>query len=170
MGIKDFLKPTWQKILGTFVLAFVFGFLLYIILGTIPFWYAVNSDAMSPAYSTGDLVFVTKTSFEELKVADVIAHTSKSGIGPIGIMRVIEINSEERTLTTKGDANFGVIEVYQRDLTEQNIKSKVVGKIPFLGWFEIIHIGWIIRILVLYLLSCIVVRLLIKPKAKSKSK
>jgi len=60
MDIKQFLKPTWKKIGVFFVIVIIFSLTFFLIAGTMPFWYAVSSNAMSPAYHYGDMIFVKK--------------------------------------------------------------------------------------------------------------
>ncbi len=66
--------------------------------------YAVTSPSMKDTLDVGDIVFVKPVAFDELQVGDVITVTSSDGKS-FFTHRVVEININDRTVTTRGDAN-----------------------------------------------------------------
>lgn len=159
-GFLKFIKPNWKKIIIFIMLVVILSLSLYLILGRMPFWYAVESKAMEPAYSKGDMIFVSKTNYNNIETGDVVVHSAK-GLKYLLIMRVIEKNDINRTYTTKGDYNMGILPV-QQNLTEDTLMAKVVFKIPLVGYLEFIHVGWLVRIIVIYLISCLIVHFINK--------
>lgn len=92
--------------------------------------FAVLSGSMEPYYHVGSVVYVNKNvGPEEIQVGDPI--TFKKGAGSLATHRVIEIDSEKREFTTKGDANTAV------DFAPVSF-DEMVGKagltIPYLGY------------------------------------
>ena len=79
------------------------------------------------------------------------------------MMRVVSINNADRTFTTKGDNNEGLLSC-QQNLSEDSIHSKVVGKIPYFGYLEFYYVGWLLRVILVYLISCLIVFLYNKYK------
>lgn len=66
--------------------------------------YAVTSGSMEPEIHTGDVVYVKKTTFQELKEGDVITFSLNEG-RTIVTHRVKTIDAASGLLQTKGDAN-----------------------------------------------------------------
>ena len=90
--------------------------------------YNIETQSMAPEYASGTLIYVKKTDFDKLKPGDVITYVNPEGSAVTH--RITEIDSEYRSLRTKGDANeFEDI----MSVTEENIVGKVVFKIPHLG-------------------------------------
>lgn len=90
--------------------------------------YNIETQSMAPEYASGTLIYVKKTDFDKLKPGDVITYVNPEGSAVTH--RITEIDSEDRSLRTKGDANeFEDI----MSITEENIVGKVVFKIPHLG-------------------------------------
>ena len=90
--------------------------------------YNIETQSMAPEYASGTLIYVKKTDFDKLKPGDVITYVNPEGSAVTH--RITEIDSEDRSLRTKGDANeFEDI----MSVTEENIVGKVVFKIPHLG-------------------------------------
>ena len=161
---KDFLKPNRYKIIVFFVIGITISMFLYFISGTYPWSYAQVSNSMAPESNKGDMIFVKATNYDDIRVNDVIVHSVK-GINNPWLMRVISKDEEKRTYTTKGDNNQGVIDterVSQKDLESDTLLGKVVLSLPLLGYLEMIHLGFIIRIILVYLASCIIVVDLLK--------
>jgi len=98
--------------------------------------YAVTSNSMADKLVRGDAVFSRSVSFEELKVGDII--TVRVGDAGYFTHRVVKIDSENRAVTTKGDAN-------NSDDPMETKESDIVGKMrysfPFIGYFSIIFSG-----------------------------
>ena len=90
--------------------------------------YNIETQSMAPEYASGTLIYVKKTDFDKLKPGDVITYVNPEGSAVTH--RITEIDNEDRSLRTKGDANeFEDI----MSVTEENIVGKVVFKIPHLG-------------------------------------
>ena len=62
----------------------------------------VISGSMEPTISVGSIVYVRNVEFEELSQGDVIAFESGASVVT---HRIVEINTEDKLITTKGDAN-----------------------------------------------------------------
>lgn len=92
---------------------------------------AVLTGSMEPKYPVGSLIFVKEENPEELKVGDVI--TYRLSEDTVVTHRIVEINKEEQTITTKGDANSS-------NDGSPIPYSEIVGKahfsIPYLGFIS----------------------------------
>ena len=90
--------------------------------------YNIETQSMAPEYAAGTLIYVKKTDFDKLKPGDVITYVNPEGSAVTH--RITEIDNEDRSLRTKGDANeFEDI----MSVAEENIVGKVVFKVPRLG-------------------------------------
>ena len=98
--------------------------------------YAVTSDSMADKLVRGDAVFSKAVSFEELKEGDII--TVRVGEAGFFTHRIVKINSEERTVTTKGDANDADDPM---DTKESDIVGKMRYSVPYIGYLSIIFSG-----------------------------
>ncbi len=111
----------------------------------------VQSGSMEPSIGVGDLVITSPASPSEIKVGDVIAFRSPEG-GTLICHRVVSINPQNGTMTTKGDANKGVDPFVVPDA---NIIGKIGANIPLLGYviaFMKTPFGWALILLVALLL------------------
>jgi signal peptidase len=88
----------------------------------------VLSGSMSPTINMGDLVIVSPTNPENIKVNDIIAFRNEDKRVPT-THRVIEIT--ERGFKTKGDANE---DPDSRIVKPNEVIGKVVFKIPYTGY------------------------------------
>ena len=90
--------------------------------------YNIETQSMAPDYPSGTLIYVKETDFEKLEPGDVITYVNPDGNAVTH--RITEIDIEDRSLRTKGDANeFEDI----MSVTEENIVGKVVFKVPYVG-------------------------------------
>lgn len=64
----------------------------------------VISGSMEPTYSVGDLLYVKAVDPDSVKVGDPITFVLNEDL-MVATHRVVEIDSENRRFTTKGDAN-----------------------------------------------------------------
>lgn len=91
--------------------------------------YGILTGSMEPAIQTGALTFVdTGVSGADLRPGDVAAFDI--GEGRICTHRVVSVDSENQTITTKGDANA------TEDLNPvafEDVFGKTVGSVPGLG-------------------------------------
>lgn len=67
-------------------------------------FFTVESGSMYPKYPKDSLVFVKETEPQEIQTGDVIIYVLNSG-GTLVTHRVIGVDSQNKTFTTKGDAN-----------------------------------------------------------------
>lgn len=126
---------------------------------------AVLSGSMEPLYPVGSLIFVQKVEPATLKEGDII--TFSMGDGNTAVThRIIDVNQEEKTFQTKGDANNvedGSPVTY----------SRIVGKastfaIPFLGYISVYMnspLGYVIIGIVILLM---VITSFVDDKSKQK--
>lgn len=82
---------------------------------------AIVSNSMLPSYKRGDAVLVTKKNGDEIKIGDILAFNSGTGIVT---HRVVKISSKDsvRTFVTKGDNN-PVNDIY--DIHDDNVIGTV---------------------------------------------
>ena len=90
---------------------------------------AVLTGSMEPNYPVGSLIFVKEEDPENLKVGDVI--TYRLDEDTVVTHRIVEINQEEQTVTTKGDANS---DNDGSPVSYPNIVGKAQFKITYLGY------------------------------------
>lgn len=116
-----------KKILNNKIFKFIYGLLKFIIFAILIIYvallifqrfssngsimgyriYTIATGSMEPTLEVGDVILVTETPYEELKIQDIITYESKA-IGTEGMIithRIIDINSETKEIQTKGDAN-----------------------------------------------------------------
>ncbi len=95
--------------------------------------YAVTSDSMKDTFSRGDIVFVKEVTFDELEIGDVVTVASESG-DQFFTHRVVGINSADRTVTTRGDANSANDPM---PTEAERIVGKMWYSVPLLGFISI---------------------------------
>lgn len=108
--------------------------IIWFSLGLFPIFPSVIiSGSMRPYFQVGDIALVYKVKPETLRVGDVVCYRGESL--PV-LHRIIEIREErgERLLVTKGDANRVPDPA---PVAMEQVKGKVVGKIPKIGWFTV---------------------------------
>ncbi len=93
--------------------------------------YSVDSGSMEPTIKTGSLIYVKKyVNFEDYGVDDVVTFSDLTGENSF-THRIVSIDAEKRTFTTKGDANE------ENDLSPSDFiyaVGKVEFAIPYLGF------------------------------------
>ena len=89
----------------------------------------IDSPSMAPKYPTNSLIIVRKIEPENIQEGDVIAFVLNED-GFIATHRVVAVNKENKTFTTKGDANSSIDVA---PVQWENIVGKVVFGIPWLG-------------------------------------
>lgn len=152
MGIEELLRPSKKRILITIIIFIVYQLIVIFT----PFYFIVQSNAMSPAINRGDIIFVSGVSFENLKVGDVVLSNPPRG-GAMLAHRVVSINYDNGTYATKGDANTGQT-AYEKSISSDNLYGIVIGTIPVIGYLDLFYVGWIIRILIIYLVVSLIIR------------
>lgn len=90
--------------------------------------FAVISGSMEPNIPVGSIVYSKEREFTDIEVGDVITFYSGDNIVT---HRVVEINNDEKSFVTKGDAN-NVND--GQAVSYENIIGKVALSIPFLGY------------------------------------
>ncbi len=122
---------TIRSILGTLIIAFLsaacvlfvlpraFGVQLYCIL----------SGSMEPAYRLNDLIYTVPVECEELRTGDTISFAI-AGTNAIVTHRVVENDTAQRHVFTKGDANAAADSA---PVPYENVKGLVRFRIPGVG-------------------------------------
>lgn len=106
--------------------------LVSVILGKSPFFY-VEGPSMHPTLENGDLIIIDRTSFDNLKINDIIIFNSPVYNFRI-VHRIIDIRSSsgERVLITQGDNNHVPDPSF---VQEKNYVAKYIGiRIPYAGF------------------------------------
>ena len=92
--------------------------------------YAVLSGSMRPTMPEGTLLLVHPVKFDDIEQGDVAVFQSKKNPESRFTHRVVGINADDRTLTTKGDASSFADPLPAH---ESSLVGKVVAGIPFAG-------------------------------------
>ena len=98
----------------------------------------VLSGSMEPAMPVGSIIYYKPATFEEISSGDAI--TFSIGEGSLATHRVIEVHEEDKSFTTKGDAN-------PSEDTSPVLFSNVAGRaldvaIPYAGYFITYSQNW----------------------------
>lgn len=113
--------------------------------------YAVTSDSMADTLNRGDVVFSRKTEFESLKVGDVI--TVRVGQSGFFTHRIVDIDTENKTVTTRGDANTANDPM---STEADRIVGKMIYSVPLLGFVSIFTSGNSTLILIILIITAAV--------------
>ncbi|MBI3639534.1 MAG: signal peptidase I [Thaumarchaeota archaeon] len=98
-------------------------------------FYVITSGSMEPNLHVFDVVTISRDSFNDLKVGDIIAFNRPSGHDKVIVHRVAEIlNKDPLTIRTKGDANTGSIPGTDFPVTDNEYIGKVTHIIPKMGY------------------------------------
>jgi len=144
MDWKKFLKLSLKKVLLAIIILYAISFLL------INSVYIV-ANSMAPAIGSGSLIFYTTNLADGIEEGDVIVYKVPAREYPIA-HRVYEINDEG--IKTKGDNN---INVDPWVITEEYIIGKMRFSIPLLGYIFGYPPTIISKIILSYLLSCLII-------------
>ena len=93
--------------------------------------FVVLSGSMEPSYHVGSLIYVNEVEPEEVRVGDPITFVMNEDL-MVATHRVVEIDNENRTFTTKGDANEYAD---GNPVHFENLVGKPVISIPKVGYF-----------------------------------
>ena len=131
--------------------------------------YAVTSDSMSDRLVRGDAVFSKPVDFEDLQVGDII--TVKVGKAGYFTHRIVDIDSNAKTVTTRGDANAADDPM---PTEEKQIVGRMIFSVPFLGYPSILFAGFsVYKILIILVLVAAILMavntILTKKKARGDS-
>lgn len=136
----------------------VIGMILPRIFQIVP--YIVLSSSMEPEISAGSIVYIDKNiKIEDIDETDIIGYHMNNGIRVVH--RVIELDREQRVVTTKGDANK--VEDLAPVYFEQ-IEGKSIISIPYLGY----GVAWIRSTMGLIVITFLVVLFLAVTLLKRK--
>ena len=92
-------------------------------------FFTVESASMTPKYPKDALVFVKDVPPESIKVGDVVTYVlNKNGV--LVTHRVVSVDNNEETFTTKGDANDSED---PKPVLWGNVVGKVVFGVPKIG-------------------------------------
>ncbi|MBP3938495.1 MAG: signal peptidase I [Clostridia bacterium] len=131
--------------------------------------YAVTSNSMAETLMRGDVVFVRQVSFEELMPGDVVTVRS-SGDKFHFTHRIVEIDKESRTITTRGDANNADDPMPTQ---AERIVGKMWYKIPLVGYLSIFFLNFsktagLIALAIVAVSLVVMNSVIIKLKSKKK--
>ena len=131
--------------------------------------YAVTSNSMAETLRRGDVVFVRQVSFEELMPGDVVTVRS-SGDNFHFTHRIVEIDKESRTITTRGDANNADDPMPTQ---AERIVGKMWYKIPLVGYLSIFFLNFsktagLIALAIVAVSLVVMNSVIIKLKSKKK--
>lgn len=128
------IKKVWNiitTIVVVIVVLFACIFFVPRLFGITPM--AVLSGSMEPTYHVGGLVFVQKVDPADVEVGDPITFTI--GSDTVVTHRVIEVNKEDQSFKTKGDANDNAD---GGSVAFSNVKGRALGfTIPYLGFLAV---------------------------------
>ena len=129
--------------------------------------YAVTSPSMKDTLNVGDIVFVKDVSFEDLQVGDVVTVASSDGKS-FFTHRVVGIDRDKKTITTRGDANGA-------DDPMPTEADRIVGRmwysVPLLGYPAVLmKSGTAVLILGVVVAAALVGINSVLPKVLSKKK
>ena len=88
--------------------------------------YKVLSGSMEPEYHVGSVVYVEKSSIDDIEVGDVI--TFYINDNTVVTHRVVDKDNDTESFHTKGDAEDGGSVAYDK------VVGKVVLNVPYLGY------------------------------------
>lgn len=94
--------------------------------------FAVLSGSMEPCYHVGSVVYVDKMPAEDIKVGDPIAFYLDEKT--IATHRVVEIDTDNKLFTTKGDAN-DVVDA--NPIRFEQLIGKGTVSLPYLGYVTV---------------------------------
>lgn len=131
--------------------------------------YAVTSNSMAETLRRGDVVIVRQVSFEELMPGDVVTVRS-SGDKFHFTHRIVEIDKESRTITTRGDANNADDPMPTQ---AERIVGKMWYKIPLVGYLSIFFLNFsktagLIALAIVAVSLVVMNSVIIKLKSKKK--
>ncbi len=131
--------------------------------------FAVTSNSMAETLKRGDVVFVRQVSFDELEPGDVVTVRS-TGDKFHFTHRVVGIDKEKRTITTRGDANNSDDPM---PTEAERIVGKLWYKVPLLGYLSIFFLNFsktagLIALAIVAVSLVVINTVIIKLKSKKK--
>jgi signal peptidase I len=95
---------------------------------------SVVSCSMYPQLHVGDILIVRGTGLESIEEDDIIVYSTEEMDIPV-VHRVVE--KQDTYLETKGDNNPAQLE-FERNVTADQVRGKVVFKIPRIGGLKLL--------------------------------
>ena len=126
--------------------------------------YCIETGSMEPNCPVGSMIVVEKTEFEQLKENDIITYVISDNT--VVTHRLVGIDSENRLLTTKGDANLFAD---TSPVSYENVIGRVSLCVPIAGYLFIILSTRFGRIMLCITVIAIVGIHFIRRYAKSTS-
>lgn len=103
MKMVKVIQGTITVLLTGIVLVLLIVFFLPQCMGYQP--YNIETASMTPKYPIGSMIYVKPVSLEELEVGDVVTYRTSSEGGWVVTHRLTQVDKQNGTLVTKGDAN-----------------------------------------------------------------
>jgi len=127
---QTFLK-TIKDFFSVFFIALIIMITIIMILIKIFGWnmFSINSASMSPQYPVDTLIIVQPVEPDDIQIGDVITYVFNEEGLPV-THRVINIDKQNKTFTTRGDANNSEDPM---PILWDNLIGKVVLKVPKIG-------------------------------------
>lgn len=95
--------------------------------------YGILSESMEPEIMTGSVVYVKEVAPESVQVNDIITYKMDAKSSVVATHRVVDVDLEKQTYTTKGDNNATVDAL---PIGFNRLLGKTVLSIPMLGYFS----------------------------------
>lgn len=92
--------------------------------------FGILTGSMEPEYPAGCAVYVKQIDFKDIKAGDPITYRLGTDTDLVATHRVVEIDSEQQTFITRGDANQSAD---ANAVSYSQVIGKVVFQIPLLG-------------------------------------
>lgn len=92
--------------------------------------YEIQTGSMTPALPVHSVIYVKDCDADAVQVGDVITFRLESAAEQVMTHRVVEIDEQTQSFTTKGDANDAAD---QTPVPFQNLVGRVTFHIPYLG-------------------------------------
>lgn len=130
MKLINIFSKIISIVIGLVLISMLVFFAVPRVFGYTP--YTVITGSMEPNYHVGSMIYVKPVSFEELEVGDAVTFSMGSYVVT---HRITEIDTENKTVVTKGDANKsidGAIEYEYIVGKASNLSIPYLGKISTL--------------------------------------
>lgn len=127
-----------EKLGKTIVISVACIAIVWFSLGVFPIYPSViATGSMEPLIMPGDVILIDKRDIKDIKMGDVVQFKREDIYISHRIIEIVDMGSEQ-DYRTKGDNNS----VADSELVrEEQIKGKVVGVIPKIGWLKLIIIS-----------------------------
>ena len=133
-------------------------------------FYVVSSGSMYPELKMYDIIVITgHTSFEDVKVGDIIVFDRPKDHDKVIVHRVVAVvDDDPKTLRTKGDNNQASIPGTDFPITEKEYTGTVVYVVPQVGYITKILQPPINYIIIVVIVGIMVVKQILKNKNKKE--